>query len=229
MTQDLESIFRAAHRQIRPRTPLPEIQVEFFPFVGLNHTARLHENRLKVRVSDIFTDAPFEVYNALAWILLAKLYRKKVDNVHHQTYRTFILTDDIRERARVSRNNRCRMMRTRGSEGRHVDLNAMFDRLNQQYFDGMLSKPRLSWSAKRSRYVLGRFDATHDTIFLSRLFDSADVPFYAAEYVMFHEMLHMKHQSEVHNSRLVVHTHDFKIEEKRFLHYREAKGWLKQI
>jgi hypothetical protein len=41
---DLQSIFRNAHRQLRPRTPLPEIQIEFFPFAGLNHTARLLEN-----------------------------------------------------------------------------------------------------------------------------------------------------------------------------------------
>jgi len=46
---------------------------------------------------------------------------------------------------------------------------------------------------------------------------------------MFHEMLHVKHQSHVHDSRLIVHTREFKIEEKQFLQYREAKLWLKQI
>lgn len=227
--QDLESIFKTAHRELRPRTPLPEIKIEFFPFAGLNHTARLHENRLKIRVSDIFKDAPAEVYQSLALILLAKLYRKKIDQSFHRTYRTFILTEHIQERARIARNDRCRLTRTRGSQGRHADLSEMFDRLNTQYFAGALLKPHLSWSAKRSRYVLGRFDITHNTIFLSRVFDSPDVPRYVAEYVMFHEMLHVKHQSRVHDSRLIVHTPEFKIEEKRFLQYREAKLWLKQI
>ena len=36
--QDLESIFKTAHCQLRPRTPIPEIKIEFFPFAGLNHT-----------------------------------------------------------------------------------------------------------------------------------------------------------------------------------------------
>jgi predicted metal-dependent hydrolase len=77
--------------------------------------------------------------------------------------------------------------------------------------------------------VLGRFDITHNTIFLSRLFDSPSVPLYVAEYVLFHEMLHVKHQSRVQDSRLMVHTPEFKEEEKRFARYADAKLWLKRI
>ena len=226
---DLESIFKTAHRELRPRTPIPEIKVEFFPFAGLNHTARLHESRLIIRVSDIFTDAPAEVYHSLALILLAKLYRKKIDQLYHRTYRTFILSDEIQERARVVRNDRCRLTGTRGSQGRYIDLNEIFDRLNAQYFADALTKPRLSWSAKKTRYVLGRFDISHNTIFISRFFDSPEVPLTVTEYVMFHEMLHVKHQSRVQNSRLIVHTPEFKSEEKRFPQYEQAKLWLKHI
>jgi hypothetical protein len=225
----LEEIFTAAHRQLRPRTVVPDLKIEFFPFAGLNHTARLHENCLRIRVSDIFTDAPPDVYHSLALILLSKLYRKKIDSSYHHTYRTFILEDHIQERARAARSGRCRQTRVRGFQGRHVDLSRMFDELNDRYFGGGIPKPRLSWSAKKSRYVLGRFDATHNTIFISRVFDSPDVPRYVCEYVMYHEMLHVKHQSQVHRTRVVVHTTEFRAEEKRFLQYREAKLWLKQF
>src|SRR5689334_5537939 len=105
---ELELIFATAHRQLRPRTPIPRIKIEFFPFVGLNHTARLHENQLAVRLSDIFTDAPAEVYQSLAFILLAKLYRKTVDAFYHRTYRSFILSPHIQERARIARSERSR-------------------------------------------------------------------------------------------------------------------------
>jgi predicted metal-dependent hydrolase len=110
-----------------------------------------------------------------------------------------------------------------------MDLNEMFDRLNAQYFDNVLPKPRLSWSAKKTRYVLGRFDMAHDTIFISRLFDAPDIPRIVTEYVMFHEMLHVKHRSRVQESRLIVHTPEFKAEERRFVQYEEAKHWLKRI
>jgi predicted metal-dependent hydrolase len=227
--QDLESIFRTAHRELRPRTPIPEIKIEFFPFAGLNHTARLNEGRLTIRVSDIFTDAPPEIYHSLAQILLGKLYGKKIDQSHHQTYRTFILTDIIQERARVVRTNRSRLRGAKGAQGRHVDLSQMFDRLNAEYFSNTLHKPHISWSAKKTRYVLGRFDSTHNTIFISRVFDSQEVPLYVAEYVMFHEMLHVKHQSRVAASRLIVHTPEFKNEEKRFAQFEQARAWLKHL
>ncbi len=226
---DLVAIFTDAHRRLRPRTPLPEIRIEFFPFAGLNHTARLHESRLIVRLSDIFTDAPAGVYHSLALILLGKLYRKKIDASYHRAYRSFILTDDIQERARIARNDRCRVVRPARARGRHVDLDTLFDRLNGEYFEGGIDKPRLSWSEKRARYVLGRYDSTHHAIYISRIFDSPSIPLYVVEYVLFHEMLHLKHRSRVHDSRLIVHTAEFRSEEERFSHYRNAKLWLKGL
>ncbi|MBI4474521.1 MAG: M48 family metallopeptidase [Acidobacteria bacterium] len=220
MNQVLETIFRTAHRELKPRTPVPDLKVEYFPFAGLNHTARLREGRLIVRVSDLITDAPNDVVHSLALILLAKLYRKKVASEYHQHYRAFILEGEIQDRARVARAARSRVRQTRGPLGRYFDLNEAFDRLNGRYFEGTLEKPRLSWSLKRSRYVLGRYDVAHHTIFISRIFDSPSAPSYALEYVMFHEMLHIKHRSRLH-------TPEFRSEERKFTHYREAKFWLK--
>jgi hypothetical protein len=225
----LEEIFATAHRQLRPRTVVPEITIEFFPFAGLNHTARLNDNRLRIRVSDIFTDAPLAVYHSLALILLSKLYRKKIDSAHHRTYRSFILEDHIQARAHAARTGRGRQTRVRGGQGRYIDLDVMFNILNERYFAATVPKPRLSWSAKRTRYVLGRFDVIHNTIFISRIFDSLDIPVYVCEYVLYHEMLHVKHHSEIHDSRVVVHTPEFRAEEKRFLQYQEAKRWLKHF
>jgi predicted metal-dependent hydrolase len=227
--ENLEFIFKNALYELRPRAPLPEIRIEFFPFAGLNHTARLRQNRLIIRVSDIFNDAPLEIYQSLARILLSKLYRKRIDEVHHRTYRTFILTDEIQERARAARRHRCRMTRIGVVQGRYVDLKEMFDRLNEQYFEHALTRPRLLWSAKRARHILGRFDAGTHTIFMSRFLDSLEVPAFVTEFVMFHEMLHLKHHSRVEDSRLIVHTPEFKKAEIRFAKYQEAKLWLKRI
>jgi hypothetical protein len=46
---------------------------------------------------------------------------------------------------------------------------------------------------------------------------------------MFHEMLHVKHQSRVESSRLIVHTPEFKNEEKRFAQFEQARQWLKHL
>jgi hypothetical protein len=226
---ELELIFATAHRQLRPRTPVPEIRIEFFPFAGLNHTARLHQNRLAVRLSDIFTNAPTEVYQSLAFILLARLYRKTIDALYYRTYRSFILADDIQKKARLARAQRSRRVRLTSARGRHVDLELLFNRLNHEYFRGSIAQPRLSWSVGKSRYVLGRYDATHNVIFISRIFDTQNLPSYVIEYVLFHEMLHLKHQSRIHASRMMVHTPEFKAEEKTFCDYERAKLALKLI
>ena len=226
---DLEPIFRAAHADLKPRTPVPPIRVELFPFAGLNHTVRFHEGRLLVRVSDLFNDAPQDVMRSLALILLAKLYRKKVNQAHHESYRTFILRSDVQDRARLARTARGRGPRQTAALGRCVDLDACFDCLNEEYFGGAIDKPRLSWSTKRSRHTLGRYDATHHIIFISRLFDSRTIPPYVLDYIMFHEMLHVKHRSRVHDSRVLVHTPEFKSDERKFAGYRLAKLWLKDL
>jgi hypothetical protein len=223
----LAGIFTAAHHELRPRTPVPDIDVEFFPFAGINHTARLNRGRLSVRVSDLFNDAPGEVHHALAVILLAKLYRKKIDASYHRTYRGFILRHEIQERAREARSSRGRAARLTRAQGVHIDLDGLFVRLNSTYFRGQLDKPAISWSAKRSKRILGRYDATHHAIFISRIFDSARIPDYVVEYVMYHEMLHLKHQTRVKDCRLIVHTPEFKEEERRFARYDEVREWLK--
>src|SRR5204863_6639371 len=119
---------------------------------------------------------------------------------------SFILRTEIQERARAVRTQRCRVSAVRGSRGRHVDLEELFDRLNQRYFAGTLDKPPLSWSARKSRFVLGRYDVTHHTIFVSRLFDAPTVPSYIIESVTSHELPHVKHQSPVRESRVSYYT-----------------------
>ena len=225
----LEAVFRAAHTELKPRTPPPTIAIEYFPFAGLNHTARFRENHLRVRVSDLFIDAPRPVIHALALILLAKLYRRKLDSTVHRIYRGFILSAEIQERARTARFTRGRGQRGNGPCGRHVNLEECFDRLNDVHFNGSLDKPRVTWSERGSRRTLGRYDATRHAISISRIFDSPRVPDYVIDYVMFHEMLHIKHQSCIQDCRILVHTSEFRAEEKTFPRYREATHWLKSI
>jgi len=225
----LEPIFMEAHSQLKPRTPFPTLAIEYFPFAGLNHTALFRENHLRVRVSDLFIDAPQNVIHALALILLAKLYRRKLTSEVHQTYRGFILSADIQERARIARSARGRIQPGKGPFGRYVNLNASFDRLNDQYFHGSLNKPKITWSEGRSRRTLGRYDSTQQCIFISRIFDTPRMPEFVVDYVMFHEMLHVKHQSHIQGCRILVHTPEFHADEKRFSEYQNARQWLKTI
>lgn len=224
---ELESAFRRVHHELKPRTPLPTFRTEFFPSVGANHSATLEDGTLKVRVSDLFSDAPTDVLEAVAFILLAKLYRKKVDPDYQRTYRRYTLRPDMIERARMARAERGRPSPTTGPRGSRHDLDALFDEINKLYFGRTLPKPELSWTQKKSRATLGRYDFEQDVIFISRFLDSPAVPAYVVAYILFHEMLHVKHGTQVKGLKEIVHPPAFRAEERQFEHYRAATAWLK--
>ena len=222
----LESAVRKIHRQLKPRTALPRIESEFFPSVGANHSATLDAGILRVRVSDLFSDAPAEILEIVASILLSKLYRKKVDPEQHKEYRQYAMSHRMVERGRRARAERGRPTPTTSPQGRCYDLETLFDAINSRYFDSGLLKPQLSWTRRKSRTVLGRYDFEQNVIFVSRFLDSDTVPLLVIEYVLFHEMLHVKHGIEIKGLREIVHTPAFRREEKQFRHYQRAAEWL---
>lgn len=226
-TDALKSAFRRIHRQLKPGTPLPTIKTEFYPSVGANHSATLRRGVLNVRVSDLFLDAPDNFFETLAAILLCKLYKKKIDPRHNRTYRRYTMSGDMVERRRKARAERGRRPRTTGAGGHFHDLTPLFESINTEYFGAALPKPELSWTAIRTSRVLGRYDFDQDVIFISKSLDTAEVPEYVVRYVLFHEMLHVKHGTRIRNLREMVHTPEFRREERGYEFYDAANAWLK--
>ncbi len=64
---------------------------------------------------------------------------------------------------------------------------------------------------------------------VSRIFDHSRVPRYAVEYIVYHEMLHLKHPVKLRGSRRCVHGPEFQAEEKLFPELEKAKAFLKQL
>jgi hypothetical protein len=79
----LLEVFRQTYRKLRPRAPMPELTVEFYPYAGVNHTIRMREGRLLVRLSDLIEGAPESILDAIAHILLAKIYRAGGSRAQH--------------------------------------------------------------------------------------------------------------------------------------------------
>ena len=168
---------------------------------------------------------PAAEQNALAYILVSKLLRKTVPAWAHDTYSAYIKSHDVREKATTRKRELGRKVITPAA-GSTYDLNEIFDRLNESYFQGKLEKPTLSWSARKTFRILGHHDSTHRTIVISRSLDSADVPAYVVDYIVFHEMLHIHHPTVHHNGRRYNHTAAFRRDERRFSHYTAAESWI---
>ncbi|PYY00685.1 MAG: hypothetical protein DMG64_11330 [Acidobacteria bacterium] len=228
MTPKLKDIFSQAYRELRPRAPFPEFRVQFFPFSNINNTIRLRQGRVLVRISDLLSGAPKDVLHAIAHILLAKLYRKEIQRRHATRYRRYLGRRDVSGKAHLLRQQRGRKILL-SPQGQHYNLEAVFEDLNRRFFYGLLARPLMTWSRYASRQSLGHYDPAHNTIVISRVFDRADMPRYAVEYLVYHEMLHLKHPVKLNGSRRCVHPKAFQDEEKLFPELEKAKELLKRL
>jgi predicted metal-dependent hydrolase len=224
----LLQIFEESYRELCPHAPIPHLTIEFFPFASINNTIRLREGKLRVRLSDLLEAAPGAVLRAIAHILLAKMYRKRIDRAHSTLYRRYISSRNIAEKARLLRQIRGRK-RIETACGSAYDLETIFEDLNSRFFHGLLARPQITWSRNRARIRLGHYDPAHNTIVVSRIFDHPRVPRSAVEYIVYHEMLHLKHPVKLRGSRRCVHSAEFHAEEKLFPGLESAKLFLKQL
>lgn len=87
----------------------------------------------------------------------------------------------------------------------------------------------MTWSQSHARRSLAHYDPAHNAIVVSRAFDQQRVPRYAIEYIVYHEMLHLKHPVKLRGSRRCVHGADFQAEEKLFPEFERAKAFLKKL
>ncbi|MGD0215064.1 MAG: SprT-like domain-containing protein [Terriglobales bacterium] len=228
MSPKLIEILHQAYCDLRPRTPAPPLHARFYPFVSINNTIRLREGELYIRISDLLEGAPDTVLHSIAHILLAKLYRKPVDRVHSARYRRYVASHDVAAKARIVRQMRGRK-HIRSARGHHYHLEEIFDDLNRRFFHGLLGRPQLTWSQNHARSSLGHYDPAHNTIVISRVFDHPRVPQYAVEYIVFHEMLHLKHPVRLRGSRRCVHSREFLADEKMFPELEQAHRFLRMV
>jgi hypothetical protein len=227
MTSDLPRIFEQAYRELRPRAPLPEFEVRFYRFANINNTIRLRQGRIFVRLSDLLEGAPDPVLYAILHILIAKLHRKPIDAAHAARYRKFTGSHAMAQKTHLIRQIRGRK-RIAGPQGKHYDLDQIFEELNLRFFHGLMARPQMTWGTHALR-SLGHYDPAHNTIVVSRIFDRPAVPRYAIDYLVYHEMLHLRHPVKLRGSRRLVHPPAFQEEEKLFPQLADAKEFLKHL
>jgi len=220
-----ERLFQRMYTRLGCLGRPPHFCVEYHPYADLTHTIRLREETAGVRLSDLLRDAPRGVLEAAAAILLGRLYRRRVPAQMLETYREFSYARVTRRRLLKLRQKRARRLEHRPA-GKHHDLEPLFSQLNRRYFRGALVRPRLSWSIRAWRAQLGCFDPALGQIVLNRILDGREIPRYVVSYVLFHEMLHLKHPMKFERCRRESHSAEFRREEKLFSDYARAIKFL---
>lgn len=230
MSDNLEQIkkfYAEAFQFYAPKHAAPPITVEFYPYIGINHTIRVRDGAVFVRIAEICREMPAPTQKALAYILVAKLFRRKVSLQARETYSNFVKRSDVRETAAENKKTKGRKI-IASPRGDVYDLEEIFERLNRTYFKDSLPKPVLGWSARKTYRILGHHDATHETVVVSRSLDDRKVPRYVVEFVVFHEMLHIFHPTEHRNGRRYNHTPRFRRDERKFAYFEEAESWIER-
>jgi hypothetical protein len=224
--ESTESIFRRVYAAVARKAEAPPVRLHVRPYVATIGRLRLVQGVLELRLSDWMAAAPATVREALAWILVSRLFRAAPPAHWVRHYRQFLNRKEVRHLQQAVRAVRSRKYIS-GPEGRAYHLGRLFESLRERYFDPLLPAPQLGWSRRASRTHLGHFDHVHNAIILSSWLDRPEVPLYVVEYVMYHEMLHIKHPVEHRGRRRLVHPPAFREDEKRFERLAEAKAWLK--
>jgi hypothetical protein len=206
----------------------PHFVVEFFPYANLAQTIRLREETAHVRLSDLLRDAPLSVLEAAAALLLGRAYRRRVPSGLAAVYRNYALSDETRRRLHRVRRIRGRRA-TVPPDNRHRVLLRRFARLNRRYFGGKLPRPHLVWSPRPWRSQFGCFDPALSQIVINCRLQRKDAPASVVDYVLYHEMLHMKHPMRRATCGLQSHSKEFRREEKRFADYERARRWLSRL
>jgi len=206
----------------------PRFRVEFYPYSSLVLTIRRREEVVYVRFSDLLLRAPLAVLESAAALLLARVYRRKAPRELTEPYLEYARSDRTRSRMNSMRRGRVRLAAT-SPRGVHFNLETLFDELNGKYFAGQLQRPHIAWSRRSWRRQFGCYDPGPNQILLNRRMDRPGVPACAVEYVLYHEMLHVKHPTRRSGCTMVSHSREFREEEKRFADFERARRILDRL
>ena len=176
----------------------------------------------RLRLHRMFVDAGARIVRALARYV-----------VHNDRRASTLLGEYIEEHQHIIRQQerRPRHIKLR-TAGRHHDLQPIYDRLNAQMFGGAL-EARITWgpgaiAGRRRRSIkMGSFAVEDRVIRIHPALDQENVPEFFVSWIVFHEMLHGKHEVRRTNGRRRFHTREFLAEERTFPDFVRACAWEK--
>jgi len=229
----LEKIFYSALAMLDERNYF--VEARFKKYAGIKCSARVRDGKIIVRASDAFESAGESVLLGMAFFLLSRVLRKRLDEKQLALVAKF---EEFQSRESVAKlHNTLRSIRgrkTRGeSSGSHFDLNEIIERLFFEYPEVFrtLEKPLAVWSKQKSKRRLGWHDPAFDAVVINKALDSQRVPPFAIESVVFHELLHRKHDvlyQRGKSLRRTVHSPAFKADDAKYKFHDAAEMWFRE-
>ena len=171
-------------------------------FARYNANVRYTRREVVFSLSKAFLEVSEEIRQGVIEHLLCKVYGEDRPSMNQDLYRSF-----MRHLNKVA-----------VIDEKDPFLLSRFKVINEGYFNGMMTEPNLKWGQESFR-KLGHYEYSSDTIVISKVFSKAvddEKVRGLLDYVLYHEMLHKKHQYDHTKKRARHHTKAFKEDEKKW-------------
>jgi hypothetical protein len=227
---EMEDNLREAASRLGARLP-GRLTVTLRPLAEAYFRTTARGRELRVVVNDAFEDAPPDVMAAMAEVIVARASGAARPRRVGEVFWKYVESDGLRQRMERNYLSRQRTF-VPDPQGEFRDLAQVFDRVNDQYFEGALGRPMLGWTRRPITYRWGWYSSMvrpNGLIVINRLLDDPTVPIFVLEGTMHHEMLHMLSDPKVVNGRRVVHTRDFRKAERTFERFPELRPEYRKV
>jgi predicted metal-dependent hydrolase len=183
-------------------------------------SARIREGVLHVRLHRMFLNADSQVIDEIGQFL-----KSRKNRMTH--FRNFVREN--REQLVKKQPNKV-MVKT---AGKFHDLRELYDEINKEYFEGMITSV-ITWGSRSPRHAvrkrtLGSYSDRSNTIRINPVLDKSSVPCCVVAFVVYHEMLHAAMGIAMQGKRRSVHSREFRKREKLFAEYEKARAWERGV
>jgi predicted metal-dependent hydrolase len=178
-------------------------------FKPYNANVKKRGNKLEFNLSKEWLEVNRQITLGLIQELLLKILHDKKTTTNTDLYNNFVRSLHIATPKTKT----------------EPELQQSFERVNNNYFFGLLEKPNLVWG-NFSRTKLASYDYHTDTITISKLFEGYDD---VVDYLIYHELLHKKIKFMNRGGKSFHHTPEFKKMEKSFENQEGVENKIKNI
>ena len=200
------------------------VDAEFHPFKEFKTTWQRCGTSAEFKVTDYLATASPEILEEFAHCLFMRIQQRKGE-VYTAPIRNWLQSSAFIERnqpiyLRRSRNLLCT------PRGAHYDLRELLESLRDQGLVKDGHSAFISWTDRPNRFRMGYCSILMKVVAISSILDSLEIPEFVAEYVLYHEMLHLEKGMDSMRSQ---HNAEFRRMERKHPRSREAEEWLRRI
>ena len=198
-----------AYNEFFPDKKLPVCIVEYNGRLKpYNAHIRVTRETITVIASKQWKEISPTIQKGLYQELFVRVFKVKKQTIHMDLYHHF-----IRSLPRITPKKKT-----------HPVLAASFQRVNEHLFSGIMEQPNLKIGRGINR--LGTYEYATDTVTISSILLEHSA---LMDYVMYHELLHKKHQYTSNKGRSCHHSREFLAEERKFPNAALLEQELQQI